>query len=97
VSSDAVRADLDASLPPGLDVIEVVVAAGQGASGWTLPPPRPVEAFLAADVVEVERMTKRGPGTIRGDLSMSNRDNLVHASDSAESAEREIALWFPDL
>jgi nucleoside-diphosphate kinase len=37
------------------------------------------------------------PGTIRGDLSLSNRENLVHGSDSAESAEREIALWFPDL
>jgi nucleoside-diphosphate kinase len=37
------------------------------------------------------------PGTIRGDLSLSNRENLVHASDSAESAEREIALWFPQL
>ena len=37
------------------------------------------------------------PGTIRGDLSLSNRENLVHGSDSAESAGREIALWFPDL
>lgn len=37
------------------------------------------------------------PGTIRGDLSLSNRENLVHASDSVESAEREIALWFPAL
>ncbi|MGH3458018.1 nucleoside-diphosphate kinase [Aeromicrobium sp.] len=37
------------------------------------------------------------PGTIRGDLSLSNRENLVHASDSAESADREIALWFPNL
>ncbi|HLL65080.1 MAG TPA: nucleoside-diphosphate kinase [Micromonosporaceae bacterium] len=36
------------------------------------------------------------PGTIRGDFSLSNRENLVHASDSAQSAEREIALWFPD-
>ena len=35
------------------------------------------------------------PGTIRGDWSTSNRENLVHASDSAASAEREIALWFP--
>lgn len=33
-------------------------------------------------------------GTIRGDLSLSNRDNLVHASDSPESAAREIELWF---
>jgi nucleoside-diphosphate kinase len=37
------------------------------------------------------------PGTIRGDLSLSNRENLVHGSDSAESADREIKIWFPDL
>ena len=37
------------------------------------------------------------PGTIRGDLSLSNRENLVHASDSEESAAREMALWFPNL
>ena len=37
------------------------------------------------------------PGTIRGDLSLSNRENLVHASDSPDSAAREIALWFPEL
>jgi nucleoside-diphosphate kinase len=37
------------------------------------------------------------PGSIRGDLSLSNRENLVHGSDSAESAAREIALFFPDL
>ena len=40
---------------------------------------------------------KAAPGTIRGDLSLSNRENLVHGSDSSESADREIALWFPDL
>ena len=34
------------------------------------------------------------PGTIRGDLGISRQFNLVHGSDSAESAEREIALWF---
>jgi nucleoside-diphosphate kinase len=34
------------------------------------------------------------PGTIRGDLSLSMPDNLVHGSDSPESAEREIGLWF---
>jgi nucleoside-diphosphate kinase len=36
------------------------------------------------------------PGTIRGDLALSMPDNLVHGSDSAESAAREIALWFAD-
>jgi nucleoside-diphosphate kinase len=40
---------------------------------------------------------KAAPGTIRGDHSLSNRENLVHGSDSPESAEREIAIWFPDL
>ncbi|MFL5980730.1 MAG: nucleoside-diphosphate kinase [Gaiellaceae bacterium] len=34
------------------------------------------------------------PGTIRGDLSLSMPDNLVHGSDSPDSAAREIALWF---
>lgn len=36
------------------------------------------------------------PGSLRGDLAISMPDNLVHGSDSPESAEREIALWFPD-
>jgi nucleoside-diphosphate kinase len=36
------------------------------------------------------------PGTIRGDLAVAMPDNLVHGSDSPESAEREIALWFTD-
>ena len=39
---------------------------------------------------------KAAPGTIRGDLAVSMPDNLVHGSDSPESAEREIALWFGD-
>ena len=34
------------------------------------------------------------PGTIRGDLALAMPDNLVHGSDSPESAEREVALWF---
>jgi len=34
------------------------------------------------------------PGSIRGDFALSMPDNLVHGSDSPESAEREIGLWF---
>lgn len=34
------------------------------------------------------------PGTIRGDFSISKQNNLVHGSDSPESAEREIGIWF---
>lgn len=56
------------------------------------------------EAVEVVRLVngatdgrKALPGTIRGDMSLSNRENLVHGSDSLESAKREIALWFPDL
>jgi nucleoside-diphosphate kinase len=56
------------------------------------------------DAIEVVRTMigatdgrKAAAGTIRGDLSLSNRENLVHASDSPESAKRELALWFPDL
>jgi nucleoside-diphosphate kinase len=40
---------------------------------------------------------KAAAGTIRGDLSLSNRENLVHASDSEASAKREIGLWFPHV
>jgi nucleoside-diphosphate kinase len=36
------------------------------------------------------------PGTIRGDLALAMPDNLVHGSDSPETAEREVALWFGD-
>ena len=56
------------------------------------------------EAVEVVRLLngatdgrKAAPGTIRGDLSLSNRENLVHGSDSDESAAREMAIWFPGL
>ena len=58
--------------------------------------PRAVAAFrqLAGGTDPVEKAT---PGTIRGDLGLETQYNLVHGSDSAESAAREIGLWFPDL
>lgn len=60
-----------------------------------------VEGDEAIDVVRALNGAtdgrKAAPGTIRGDFSLSNRENLVHGSDSLESAQREIALWFPDL
>ena len=48
------------------------------------------------EAIGVVRTTIAAPGTIRGDLALAMPDNLVHGSDSAEAAEREIALWFPD-
>jgi nucleoside-diphosphate kinase len=38
-----------------------------------------------------------GPGTIRGDLATEMGENLIHGSDSAESAAREIGIFFPNL
>lgn len=40
---------------------------------------------------------RAAPGTIRGDLAIELTENLVHGSDSEEAAEREIALFFPEL
>jgi nucleoside-diphosphate kinase len=37
------------------------------------------------------------PGTIRGDLATEMSENLIHGSDSAESAKREIGIFFPEL
>jgi nucleoside-diphosphate kinase len=41
--------------------------------------------------------TAAAPGTIRGDLGLETTENLVHGSDGPESADREIALWFPSV
>jgi nucleoside-diphosphate kinase len=56
--------------------------------------PRAVAAFrqIAGATDPVEKAT---PGTIRGDLALVTQDNLVHGSDSPDSAVREIELWFP--
>ena len=40
------------------------------------------------------KVTEALPGTIRGDFALSTQQNLVHASDSPESAAREIGIWF---
>ena len=37
------------------------------------------------------------PGTVRGDLTISMRENLIHGSDAPETAATEIKLWFPEL
>jgi nucleoside-diphosphate kinase len=66
----------------------VVAAVVQG--------PRAVTAFrqLAGATDPVQ---KAAPGSIRGDYALETQNNLVHGSDSPESAAREIKLWFPDL
>ncbi|KAF0845876.1 MULTISPECIES: nucleoside-diphosphate kinase [Nocardia] len=58
--------------------------------------PRAIAAFrqLAGGTDPVEKAV---PGTIRGDFGLETQYNLVHGSDSPESAKREIALWFPEF
>ncbi|HEX3649398.1 MAG TPA: nucleoside-diphosphate kinase [Pseudonocardiaceae bacterium] len=58
--------------------------------------PRAVPAFrqIAGGTDPVAKAT---PGSLRGDYALETQFNLVHGSDSAESAAREIKLWFPAL
>jgi len=57
--------------------------------------PRAITAFrqLAGGTDPVDKAV---PGTIRGDYALETQFNLVHGSDSPESAERELKLWFPN-
>nr|WP_221333810.1 nucleoside-diphosphate kinase [Nocardia transvalensis] len=58
--------------------------------------PRAIAAFrqIAGGTDPVEKAV---PGSIRGDFGLETQFNLVHGSDSPDSAKREIALWFPEL
>ena len=74
------------------DLLEFITSGPVVAA--VLEGPRAVAAFrqLAGGTDPVE---KAAPGSIRGDFGLETQFNLVHGSDSAESAAREIALWFP--
>jgi nucleoside-diphosphate kinase len=50
---------------------------------------------LVRTMVGATKVDDAAPGTIRGDFATVTTENLVHASDSHDSAAREIALWFP--
>src|SRR5579862_6120729 len=56
---------------------------------------RAIEAFRA--LAGATDPVKAAPGTIRGDHALEVQDNIVHGSDSPDSAEREIKIFFPDL
>ena len=57
--------------------------------------PRAIEAFRA--LAGATDPVKAGPGTIRGDYALEVQENIVHGSDSPDSAEREIKIFFPEL
>ncbi|MGB7587351.1 MAG: nucleoside-diphosphate kinase [Solirubrobacterales bacterium] len=56
------------------------------------------EAVAAArQLIGATNPVEAAPGSIRGDFALEVTYNMVHGSDSDESAEREIAIWFPEL
>jgi nucleoside-diphosphate kinase len=57
--------------------------------------PRAIEAVRA--LAGATDPVRAAPGTIRGDHALEVQDNIVHGSDSPDSAEREIKIFFPDL
>jgi len=57
----------------------------------------PDAVAAARQVIGATNPLEAAAGSIRGDLAVEVTFNLVHGSDSDESAGREIALWFPDL
>ena len=74
---------------PGL--IEFVTSSPVFVMAW-----RGVEAVtVCRKLIGATNGRKAEPGTIRGDYGMSGGYNMIHGSDSPESAERELALWFP--
>lgn len=60
------------------------IADGAGEEAWQ----------VARTLMGATNPALAAPGTMRGDLAVNPTENLVHGSDSAESAEREITLWF---
>lgn len=100
-----VRARLDAALPPGLDVLEAVVSAGGSlsdrleASEWQITVDLPVPdaqaavgSFLAADQVEVERMTKRGMRTFDCRAAVAALSVVESGSGEEECAILRVVL-----
>jgi nucleoside-diphosphate kinase len=57
--------------------------------------PRAIEAFRA--LAGATDPVRAAPGTIRGDHALAVQQNIVHGSDSAESAQREIKIFFPEF
>lgn len=57
--------------------------------------PRAIEAFRA--LAGATDPLRAAPGTIRGDHALEVQENIVHGSDSPDSAAREIKIFFPDL
>ena len=65
--------------------VVAMIVEGPGDNTWE----------LGRILIGKTQVTDAQPGSIRGDFATTTNENLVHGSDGPESAEREIALWFP--
>lgn len=74
------------------DLVKLITASPVVAA--VLEGPHAISVVRA--MVGATRPHEAAPGTIRGDYALVGLRNLIHASDAAETAESEIALWFPD-
>jgi nucleoside-diphosphate kinase len=74
------------------DLVKLITASPVVAA--VLEGPHAIAAVRA--MVGATRPHEAAPGTIRGDYALVGLRNLIHASDAAETAASEIALWFPD-
>ena len=57
----------------------------------------PAAIAAARQVIGATNPLEAAPGSIRGELAIATGENLVHGSDSTESAAREIGIFFPEL
>lgn len=63
---------------------------------WALAIRGPEAVTVCRTLIGATDGKAANPGTIRGDFGISKSTNLVHGSDSPESARRELTLWFDD-
>jgi nucleoside-diphosphate kinase len=82
----------------GKPFYDALVAFITGGPSLLLVVEGPHETFkIVRTLMGATDPAQAAPGTIRGDLAISTKENLIHGSDSAESVEREIKIFFPDL
>ncbi|MEJ7791232.1 MAG: nucleoside-diphosphate kinase [Gaiellaceae bacterium] len=74
------------------ELVEFITSAGT----WALVIEGESAIATMRKTIGATNPAEADPGTIRGDLATAMPNNLIHGSDSPESAEREIALWFAD-
>ena len=82
----------------GRDYFEPLVAFITRGPSLVMVLEGPVDAWrVVRNLIGATNPQEAAPGTIRGDLAMHMAENLVHGSDSADSARREVEIFFPRL